>query len=190
MNLDGLNRWLTLGANLGILAGLLLVVVQLNQSAAYQDVEQTNAEFALREELVLASIGEALPAAMARARLNVADLRPEETTLIEVWLRARFFLETLDLIQESRGVGRGIQDALPMQASSVREFVDSNLGNETALRWWVGFAPIASQLMPEFAAAVEIEIARRGPGLRSLDQGRAQTMIDGPLPEGVQSEAT
>ncbi len=32
MNLDGLNRWLTLGANVGVLMGLLLLVFELNQN--------------------------------------------------------------------------------------------------------------------------------------------------------------
>lgn len=32
MNTDKINRWLTLGANVGVLAGLLLVVAELNQS--------------------------------------------------------------------------------------------------------------------------------------------------------------
>ena len=32
MNLDDLNRWLTLGANVGVLIGLLLLVFELNQN--------------------------------------------------------------------------------------------------------------------------------------------------------------
>lgn len=32
MNLDGLNRWLTLGANVGVLIGLLLLAFELNQN--------------------------------------------------------------------------------------------------------------------------------------------------------------
>jgi hypothetical protein len=32
MNPDSLNRWLTLGANVGVLVGLLLLVFELNQN--------------------------------------------------------------------------------------------------------------------------------------------------------------
>ncbi len=34
MKSDGLNRWLTLGANLGVFAGLILVAYEINQSGA------------------------------------------------------------------------------------------------------------------------------------------------------------
>jgi hypothetical protein len=33
MNADGLNRWLTLGANIGVLIGILLLIAELNQNS-------------------------------------------------------------------------------------------------------------------------------------------------------------
>ncbi len=33
MDTDRLNRWLTLGANLGVLTGIILIIIELNQNA-------------------------------------------------------------------------------------------------------------------------------------------------------------
>lgn len=46
MNLDRLNRWLTLGANIGVLLGLLLLVLELNQGRDLMRA-QTRNEIAL-----------------------------------------------------------------------------------------------------------------------------------------------
>ena len=50
MELDRLNRWLTLGANLGVLFGLALLLVELKQSntIAISQIEQTRSD-SLRE---------------------------------------------------------------------------------------------------------------------------------------------
>ena len=42
MNRDRLHRWLTLGANLGVLIGLLLLVVELRQNAAMMRAQTRN----------------------------------------------------------------------------------------------------------------------------------------------------
>lgn len=46
MDSDRLNRWLTLGANLGVLAGLALLVVEIRQSnqLALAQIEQTRSD--------------------------------------------------------------------------------------------------------------------------------------------------
>lgn len=50
VNLDRLNRWLTLGANLGVLLGLAALIVEINQSnaLALAQIEQTRSD-GLRE---------------------------------------------------------------------------------------------------------------------------------------------
>ena len=42
MNSDRLNRWLTLGANLGVLVGIILLVVELNQNREMMRAQTRN----------------------------------------------------------------------------------------------------------------------------------------------------
>ena len=50
MNTDKLNRWLTLGANIGVLTGIILLVVELEQSRNMMRAE-------IRNELAAEIIG-------------------------------------------------------------------------------------------------------------------------------------
>ena len=43
MDADRLNRWLTLGANLGVLIGIALILVELNQNADLMRAQMTQA---------------------------------------------------------------------------------------------------------------------------------------------------
>ena len=43
MDSDRLNRWLTLGANLGVLVGIILILIELNQNADLMRAQMTNA---------------------------------------------------------------------------------------------------------------------------------------------------
>ena len=39
MNTDRLNRWLTLAANLGVLAGLIVLIMEIRQSSAIAEAQ-------------------------------------------------------------------------------------------------------------------------------------------------------
>ena len=43
MNTDKVNRWLTLGANLGVLVGIVLILIELNQNADLMKAQITQA---------------------------------------------------------------------------------------------------------------------------------------------------
>jgi hypothetical protein len=78
MDMDKLNRWMTLGANLGVLAGLLLLVLELSQSHDMMRA-QTRHEIALgiMDLLLIPAADEQLADLMYRAETG-ADLTPQE----------------------------------------------------------------------------------------------------------------
>lgn len=52
MNLDSLNKWLTLSANIGVIAGIILLAVELNQNNELLKSEaRYNLQFSRAEEL-------------------------------------------------------------------------------------------------------------------------------------------
>ncbi len=42
MNSDNVNRWLSLDANIGVLSGLIMVAIQINQNTAITKAQLTN----------------------------------------------------------------------------------------------------------------------------------------------------
>ena len=51
-------RWLTLGANIGVIAGLILVAVQINQNTAITKAQMANLYYIADMALELAMMGE------------------------------------------------------------------------------------------------------------------------------------
>ena len=176
--MDGINKWLTLIANIGIVVGLILVAVQLNQAERYADAEQVNAEYAMNLSGVDASFSEALPEAWARARINAPDLTENEATLVFLYLSRRYQEQVLERIQADRGLS--IYDP----KLSARVFTTQLLGNETALRWWAMARESAGiNFTPEFAKEVDVYLKQVGSKQRTLHLRQAQGMLKGPLPE-------
>ncbi|MEM9624058.1 MAG: hypothetical protein AAF993_20640 [Pseudomonadota bacterium] len=177
--MDKLNRWLTLFANIGIVAGLVLVAIQLQQAALFADAEQANAEFGFAFGAQDLSLADALPEAWARARINAPDLTEVEVSLVDSFLTRVAANQILEEVQAARGVG------FVNSSDEARSFVEFYLGNETALRWWHSRRQQFMLFLPAFAEAVDARIAEIGPELRTMQQRRVQEIANGPLPESV-----
>ena len=91
MNADKLNRWLTLGANLGVIAGLILLVLELDQNRQMMRA-QTRHEIAMGivDMLQVPASNEQLADLMYRAEIGEA-LTPVE--------RYRFNMRTNALLR-------------------------------------------------------------------------------------------
>ena len=178
--MDNLNRWLTLFANLGIVAGLVLVAFQLQQAALFADAEQSNAEFEFAFGAQDVALADALPEAWARARINAPDLTEVEISLVDNYLIRVLGNQLLEQVQATRGVG-----ALNV-SDEARGFVDIYLGNETALRWWRARKEQFALFLPAFVAAVDAQVAEMGPELRNLHKRKIREVAAGPFPDSVQ----
>ena len=83
MDSDRLNRWLALGANIGVLVGLLLVLLQMNQNEELLRVQITNEFFESYIAADTTFAGENLPAIWQKSveepeNLSIAEMRAME----------------------------------------------------------------------------------------------------------------
>lgn len=88
MNADQVNRWLTLGANLGVVVGLAILVYEVRQNSALMEaqINQSRTDTALSEQQANYN-SEYMPA----IRLKMVDGAPltrEETYRYNMWFRA------------------------------------------------------------------------------------------------------
>jgi len=90
VNSDRLNRWLTLGANLGVLVGIILLVVELNQNREMMRA-QTRNELAMGivDLLQTLAANEQLANVLFRANSG-AEITPRELFQFELRTNALF----------------------------------------------------------------------------------------------------
>ncbi len=182
LNVDSLNRWLTLIANLGIVAGLVLVAFQLEQASRFADAQQTNTEFAFTLDVYDVALGEAFPDIWARAQNNAEDLTQSEVSLVDTYLQRAIAAQILEHVQSTRGIGSDRHDV----QGEAQIFVGRFLGNETALRWWQLRRKQYEPLIPSFVAAVDLIVSERGSQLRSLHLRENRVVSSGPFPFGIE----
>ena len=105
MNLDKLNGWLTLAANLGVLAGIVFLAIELDQSnrqarsdafqARINEIDHQGREFALSDSL---------PSIYAKLEESGVDsLTPEELLRVSQWESARMARMHGQLVQYKNG---------------------------------------------------------------------------------------
>ena len=90
MRFDQLNRWLTLGANLGVLAGILLLVFELVQSRELMRAQTRNEISAGIVELQMAVATNPQLSELLHRAASGEELSPEETTQFEHRANAMF----------------------------------------------------------------------------------------------------
>ena len=129
MNSDKLGRWLTLGANVGVIAGLILVAVQINQNTAITKAQIANDYYIADMTLELAMMGEN-PA----ESFNKAVYAPNEITTVDAAVLDRYFNYGMVQIQRLQKM-----DELGMAYEGWRERINYlrwHFGNDVGRRWW------------------------------------------------------
>lgn len=129
MSTDKLGRWLTLGANIGVIAGLILVAVQINQNTAITKAQMANEYYIADMALELAMMGEN-PA----DSFNKAVYAPNEITTVDAAVLDRYFNYGMVQIQRLQKM-----DELGMAYEGWQERVNYlrwHFGNDVGRRWW------------------------------------------------------
>lgn len=129
MNSDKLGRWLTLAANMGVIAGLILVAVQINQNTAITKAQIANDNYIADMTLELAMMGEN-PA----DSFHKAVYTPDELTTADAVVLDRYFNYGMVQIQRLQKM-----DELGMAYEGWRErvnYLSWHFGNEVGRRWW------------------------------------------------------
>ena len=126
------NRRLSLLANLGVIAGLILVAVQIRQNTAITRAQIANDYFLADMQLELAMMGESPASSWIKA-----VYAPEELTQEDVAVLDRYFnygIVQIQRLERMSQVGLA-DDSWKDQINYLRW----HLGNETGRRWWAQY---------------------------------------------------
>ena len=107
MDVDRLNRWITLGANIGILVGLILVGYEIKQNSALVRAQIVATAFSDAQALAIAKMGEDYPGALARSIEDPATVTRADVVALEAALAARLLDFRRNGIMEEIGVFTG-----------------------------------------------------------------------------------
>jgi hypothetical protein len=130
MNLDALNKWLTLVANFGVIGGLVLVAVQMNfntKTIRLQNDLELNRELAAGE---LAIMGDSTHIAYANALFHPADLT--EAQLGQLWA----YLHNALLAAQNNWLAYQNGQASDASWKHARDQAAVHLGSRAAQVYW------------------------------------------------------
>lgn len=130
MSFQRFDRWVQITGAIGIIAGLVLVAVELSQSRKLARAELGSGSMAYRQTLLTSVQGEGLAAALARAIEDPAGLSVEQQVVLDAWyddvmgqvLRQRYLLR-LGVFEDPVG---------PFARIQARAY----FGNPYARAWW------------------------------------------------------
>ena len=137
--------WLQVGANLGILAGLILVWYEINQNSQLTSTALLDSRFQTSIELGQATFGEDLGTAIARSYSDPGSLSDAEIEVLE-----RYYVAHLNTIGRAYRLG---QTGIMEQDGWLDWFPDENgrirsprlrrvLDSPFARAWWPAFSKI------------------------------------------------
>ena len=131
MTLDGINRWLSLGASLGVVVGLILLVVELEQNRQFARTQFLMDGDASFQDIETAMLGETPSEVWAKSILEPESLSPAELKVLDSWLIHRLsrWARTWEL--ETQGfLSEGETERM------VRRSAPFIFGNRSAKVWW------------------------------------------------------
>ncbi len=129
MDANTVNQWLTLAANLGVVAGLILVGFQIRQNTRITKAQITNDYYLADMELELVMMGEQPIDPWVKSIYS-----PDKVTQADVAILDRYFNYGLVQIQRLRKMQElGLADDDWKNGMS---YLGWHLGNEIGRRWW------------------------------------------------------
>jgi hypothetical protein len=173
--MDRLNSWLTLGANIGILIGLLLVAAQINQQTEIAASERQAESFTWNIETNGLKATENLPERFARIMTNSDDITDADLVALDAYLTREFVMALRERSLASSGY---VEDAA--SEISAMKWVFGNLGNESAMRWWRSNDFLLS-LIPELRDQVDALLEEQGNSQTQLHKTLIEEMRSGPI---------
>ena len=175
MNWDRTNQFLQIGANLALLAGLILVGVQISETNRITNAQFIADDYATTMSTYELIIGESLSEALGKAQVNSVDLTNENLVVVHAYLAREWYRSVRDRAISETGY-TDVNFEL-----DVTEWAFSNLGNETALRWWTLNQNGMLNLYPELREAVNERIAGQGETHKNFHQRRTTELQGGSI---------
>lgn len=158
MNLEKLNRWLQVSANIGIVLGLVLVGFQLKQNSELARIQLLYEESNRAIELETAVVGEQAAEVWAKSIEAPEDLTLAEIRIMEalLWsfleqLRGTYRLAELGLLNEKDWRNRAESE------------VTFYFGYPYSRAWWENFSADSEDLPEQLRTVIDNVIARDEP---------------------------
>lgn len=168
MDSDGFGRWLALAGNLGVIAGLVLVAVQINQNTQITRAQIANDYFMADMALELAMMGENPAQSWSKAVYAPGTLTTEDAVVLD-----RYF--NYGLVQIHRFREMEEMGLAPEGWEERVGYLRWHLGNEVGRRWW---RAVAADYPDEFREQVEKVMA-------GYDYSYNREMLDALTPDGA-----
>jgi hypothetical protein len=147
---DTVNRWLTLSANVGVIAGLILVAVQIDQNTRIMKAQIVNDYYLADMNLELAMMGDNPAISWAKA-----VYAPNELNHVDAAILDRYFnygMVQIGRLRKMHELGMADDDW-----EDRINYLGWHLGNEVGQRWWANYKEDSSG---EFIQMVDEALAR------------------------------
>lgn len=160
MDLIDLNSWLGILANLGVIAGLVLVALQIRQNTEITRAQVANDWFLADMQLELAMMGENPAQSWTKAVFAPETLTQYDTAVLDRYFN--FGLVQIERLQRMHELGLADK-----QWTDRVNYLRWHLGNDVGRRWWAHFRPGFPE---DFAAMVDglLEDAGAHPNRKAL----------------------
>lgn len=129
MNMTKINPWLNFIANVGVIAGLILVAVQINQNTEITKAQIANDYFLADMTLELSMMGDDPAESWVKA-----VYAPNEISRLDAAILDRYFnygVVQIQRLQEMHELGLA-----PDDWQERVDYLSWHLGNEVGRRWW------------------------------------------------------
>jgi hypothetical protein len=130
MVIDKLTRWLTLLANLAVLAGIILVAIQIQQNTDITKAQMANEYYLLDAQLELAMMGDSPAQSFQKAVYSPDELNKEDAVILDRYFNFGFV--QLGRIRAMIELGVADEELYRERVGDLRW----HLENEAGRRWW------------------------------------------------------
>ncbi len=131
MDSDRLNRWLTLGANLGVLVGIIILAVEIRQNSSLARLQFSDDRRATWQQGELVLFGDSIAEVWEKSVLNPESLSLAETRILDAYLA--FQLTNSSRVFELEKAGL-------LEVGATKQWMQGNLpfffDTEFAKTWW------------------------------------------------------
>ena len=126
---DKLNRWFTMLVNLSVLAGIVLVAVQIQQNTDITKAQMANEYYLLDAQLELTMMGESPAQSLEKAIYFPDELNQEDAVILDRYFN--FGILQLQRIRKMIELGVADEELYQERVGYLRW----HLGNEAGRRW-------------------------------------------------------
>ena len=126
---DKLNRWFTMLVNLSVLAGIVLVAVQIQQNTDITKAQMANEYYLLDAQLELTMMGESPAQSLEKAIYFPDELNKEDAVILDRYFN--FGILQLQRIRKMIELGVADEELYQERVGYLRW----HLGNEAGRRW-------------------------------------------------------